>query len=191
MPESLARPLDPAPSLLGSQVMRCRTLVAGVVLSLVALAPARAQDTTAPVADIAKSVVLDPTTYAPGILYYTSTHLDWASSQPFFQHGVPEHNPDFTISGRPDDRPLSYAAGNRRILGATLVTIGISAGNNAAAGVIEQLLIRRDPRHRKVWHALGWIERIGFSSYLGYQGSALHFEQWRVNQQISAQRGYR
>ena len=61
-----------------------------------------------------RSAVLNPTTYVPAGLFYTSARLDWESSRPFFAHGALEENPGFTVSGRPHDLPVSYADGNRR-----------------------------------------------------------------------------
>src|SRR5690242_7176158 len=63
--------------------------------------------------DAIKSAALDPSTYVPAGLLYTSSRLDWNSSQPFFQHGAVEENPRYTLSGLPHSQPLSYEAGNR------------------------------------------------------------------------------
>ena len=167
--------------------MACATFV-----SCVAAMPGSAQDigSAATASDVAKHVAIDPTTYAPAVAYFVSARLDWSSSQPFFRQGITEHNPDFTVSGRADDAPISYAAGNRRIVAAALGTAGLSVANNVTEGLFERALNRRDPDHRKLWHALGWIERIGFASYLGYQESVLHIQQWQVNRQLAAERGY-
>lgn len=174
--------------------MTCRAVWTSAALAACLISgpvTASAQDEQPLASGLVKEVLLDPTTYAPATLYFTSAQLDWASSQPFFRHGVPEHNRDFTISGLPDDTPISYAAGNRKIAGLALVTLGTSAVNNATEGLLERALDRRDPRHRKLWRTLGIIERVSFASFIGYYDSVLHFQQWRVNQQIAAQRGYR
>src|SRR3954451_21192193 len=68
-----------------------------------------------PVGDIAKAVLLDPTTYAPATLSYTSQKMDWNSSQALFRAGWVEHNSRFTLSGRADDVPIGLEAGNRQI----------------------------------------------------------------------------
>jgi hypothetical protein len=45
---------------------------------------------------LAKSVALDPTTYAPAGLSYESSRMDWTTSYVFFQHGWLERNPRYT-----------------------------------------------------------------------------------------------
>jgi hypothetical protein len=57
--------------------------------------------------------------------------------------------------------------------------------------MFERMLGSRYPEHRRLIHALGWIERISLAGYLSYQSSALHFSQWQVNEQVARQRGYR
>jgi hypothetical protein len=79
-----------------------------VVVFLVLLCVPRntfAQDQEAPgfFRDVTKRVLLDPTTYAPAVIFYPSQYLDWVSSQPFFRNGYHEQNFDFTKSGRPND----------------------------------------------------------------------------------------
>ncbi len=139
---------------------------AGVVLCLVAAvavaADARAQEPAAEAqpalfAEIARRVALDPTTYAPTVVVYTARQLDWSSSQLLFKAGYIEANPGYTISGRPIDTPVSYAAGNRRIARDTIGLLGRSAGNNALSAIVERALIARAPRHRRLIRTLGWI----------------------------------
>ncbi len=71
---------------------------------------AAAQDTgrSSFLVDVAKQVVLDPTTYAPSLIGYDATQRDWATSQPFFRNGYLERNPRFTVSGLPNDVAVSY-----------------------------------------------------------------------------------
>src|SRR5438128_9379226 len=88
--------------------------------------------------DVTKRVVFDPTTYAPAIIAYDATMRDWKSSQPFFQNGFVEHNVRFTISGRPDDFPVSYSVGQRRILADALVNLEMSAVNNFTDSMFER-----------------------------------------------------
>src|SRR5712691_7913705 len=94
------------------------------VLSIVFVMPniVSAQTETRPniVLDFTKSVLLDPTTYAPAALSYTSQRMDWNSSQTLFKAGWMEHNSRFTVSGRSDDTPISYEAGNGQIRRAAL-----------------------------------------------------------------------
>ena len=61
--------------------------------------------------DVTRGVLLDPTTYAPAAILYTSMRLDWKSSQPFFARGYVEANDRYTISGLPHDVPVSFALG--------------------------------------------------------------------------------
>ena len=99
-------------------------------------ASAQSQEQSSFLADTFKRVVSDPTTYAPAALAYDATMRDWNSSQPFFRNGFVEHNPRFTISGRPNDFALSYGAGRKRIRADALVNVQMSAVNN----VVDQLL---------------------------------------------------
>ena len=141
--------------------------------------------------ETAKAIAFDQTTYAPAFLYYGTTRLDWNSSQVFFQHGILEHNERFTISGRPDDVAISYGAGNKMILMDTLTILQMSAVNNVTNSLIERVLIARYPRHRKFFRTLGWIERTGFASYWSYRLSAGHYRQWRANERVARQLGFK
>jgi len=167
------------------------------VLSLFLIAPsvalAQSEDTqqTPVVWSVAKSVLIDPTTYAPAALAYTSLRMDWTSSQPLFRAGWLEHNQLFTVSGRPNDKPISYDAGNRKIQRMALLTLQESIVNNISANVFERLLSEKYPQHRKLFKALSWVERIAFSSYVSYLASSNHFKQTQLNQEIARQNGYR
>ena len=96
---------------LRSAGMSCVALMVAMVCSAPTGAAAQDSDRPSPVLDIVKRVASDPTTYVPAALAYEAHHLDWKSSQVFFQHGFLEHNGEFTLSGRPDDTPVSYARG--------------------------------------------------------------------------------
>jgi hypothetical protein len=182
-------------------VWRPRLTVACSLLAAMLLASttsASAQDQTTDdgerrsfLLDTAKAVALDHTTYAPAFLYHGTTRLDWNSSQVFFQHGMVEHNERFTVSGRPDDVAISYGAGNKIILMDTLVILQMSAVNNVTNNLIERVLIARYPRHRKLLRTLGWIERTGFASYWSYRLSAGHYRQWRHNERVARQLGFK
>ena len=172
------------------------SLVAAMLL--VSPAPASAQDQSTDggerssfLLDTAKAVALDHTTYAPALFYYGTTRLDWNSSQVFFRHGMVEHNERFTISGRPDDVPISYAAGNRLIAGDALTILQMSAVNNVTNNLIERVLIARYPRHRKLFRTIAWIERTGFASYWSYRLTAGHYRQWRANERAARQLGFK
>jgi hypothetical protein len=139
------------------------------------------------VTDVAKHVLLDPTTYVPAILAYDSTMRDWNSSQPFFQNGFVEHNPQFTDSGLPNDRAVSYEVGRQRILSDVVANMEMSAVNNLTDSVFEHVLIERYPNHRKLVRALGWIEKSAFASYTSYRLSASHYRQWQENERMAQQ----
>lgn len=141
--------------------------------------------------DVTKAVVLDPTTYAPATLSYTSMKLDWNSSQPLFRNGWVEQNQRFTLSGRPNDVPLSFVDGNKQIRNMALMHLQESIVNNAAANIFERVLANKYPQHRTLFKILSWTERIAFASYVSYYASAQHFKQTERNRQLALQFGYR
>ena len=139
-----------------------RRVARAVCLALVVLVVgprtvvAQEPDQSSFVADVVKRVVLDPTTYAPAIVAWKATRLDWQSSQVFFQHGFLEANPRFTASGLAGDTAMSYAAGNRQILADAMVNLQVSVIHNVSGQVIERLLRQRYPNHRTLVRAIGW-----------------------------------
>ena len=133
------------------------------------------------VAAVARQVVLDPTTYAPAIVAWQATRLDWQTSQTFFDNGWYEHNPRYTVSGLRDGVAISPAAGNSQILRDSIAVLQLSLMNNVSTRLAERLLISRYPNHRKLLRAAGWIERSVLASYGAYQLSAGHFQQWQKN----------
>jgi hypothetical protein len=137
--------------------------------------------------DLAKEVAFDPTTYAPTIIAYDAATRDWNSSQIFFQHGYLERNPKFTLSGLPNDVPLSYDAGRRVILKDAFVHLQVSAIHNATTRVLERMLSEQFPERRKLIRVLGWIERSVFASYLAYELSHRHYEQASTNKRVAVQ----
>jgi len=157
--------------------------IAAVATLVVVLIPcsASAQEQTSLAWDVTKSVLLDPTTYVPAAASYGSQRLDWTSSQPLFRAGWLEQNPRFTISGRANDLPISYRAGNARILTRSLEHLQWSVLNNAAVGVVDRVLTDRYPNHRKLIRVLSWVERISFASYTAYLSSINYFEQAQEN----------
>jgi hypothetical protein len=166
----------------------------GLLLSLFILTPAllSAQDRAGGnvVFDIAKAVVFDPTTYAPGALSYTSQRMDWKTSQALFQQGWLEHNYRFTVTGKPDDTPIGFEAGNRQITRMALLHLQESVVNNVSAQIFERVLADKYPEHRKLFKTLGWAERIGFASYVSYLASVNHFKQSQRNVEMARQHGY-
>jgi hypothetical protein len=153
-------------------------------------ASAQDQDHASFVTDVVKKVVFDPTTYAPAIVAWEATRLDWRSSQIFFQNGSLEHNPRFTASGLRDDTALGYAAGNRRIFMDSIATLQLSVVHNVSERVMERLLIPRYPNHPRLLRTIGWIERNAMASLWSYQLSARHFRQWQENERRAQQLGY-
>jgi hypothetical protein len=166
-------------------------VAAGAIVG--AAADARGQSTSDAdpplVLEVARRVACDPTTYAPTIVVHTARQLDWSSSQPLFALGYLEANPRYTVSGRPDDVPVSYAAGNRRIARDTVGLLGWSAANNAVSAVVERRLIARAPRHRRLIRTIGWIERVSFAAYWSHRLSRRHVEQWRANRDLARELG--
>jgi hypothetical protein len=156
-----------------------------------AIASAQAETDSNVFWDVTKAVVFDPTTYAPAALSYTALKMDWDSSQTLFRNGWVEQNHRFTISGRPNEMPVSYEEGNRRIRQMALLHLQESLVNNAAANIFERVLAEKYPQHRKLFKVLSWVERIGFASYVSYMASANHFRQTERNRQLAIQFGYR
>jgi hypothetical protein len=155
------------------------------------MASAQAETDTNVFWDVTKAVVFDPTTYAPATLTYTSMKMDWDSSQTLFRNGWVEQNHRFTVSGRQNDLPISFADGNRKIRNMALLHLQESLINNTAANVFERVLAERYPQHRTLFKVLSWVERIAFASYVSYAASANHFKQAERNRQLAIQFGYR
>ena len=170
----------------------CIALVVALVVATPSSTSAQNQGKDEPswLGDIAKKVVIDPTTYLPAIIAYDATHRDWQTSQPFFQHGYNERNPRYTISGLPNSEPLTYGAGNRRILTDALFNLETSLVNNVTSNIIERVLVERYPQHRKLWRTLSWAERIGFASFMSYRLSIEHYRQAGLNEQLARQQGW-
>ena len=140
--------------------------------------------------DVARAVLIDPTTYAPAIISYEALRQDWKASQRLFASGWVEKNPRYTISGRPNDVPVSYDEGIRRIRHTSLVVLQYSVINNAAAGVAERLLNERHPDRKTLIRAKSWIERIAFASILAYSNSADHWRQASANRRLALEYAY-
>jgi hypothetical protein len=164
-----------------------RLAVIALALLLSRSAFAQDPDSRSFAPDVLRRVVLDPTLYAPAIIGWGATRLDWNSSQTFFRNGFVEENPRFTISGRPADTPIGYGAGNRKILRDALATLPASLINNVTSQVIAGVLTRRYPTHRKVVRTIGWIERSSLAAYLSYRLSGDHLRQWQTNRTGSLQ----
>lgn len=167
-----------------------RVIVVALMMLVASSVSAQDQDHASFVPDVLKRVILDPTTYAPAIVAWEATRLDWQSSQIFFRNGLFEHNPRFTVSGRGDDTAIGYAAGNRQIFTDSIANLQLSLVNNVSERAMERLLIPRYPNHRKLLRTIGWIERSAMASYWSYRLSAGHFRQWQENERRAQQLGY-
>jgi hypothetical protein len=150
-----------------------------------------AQEQPSLLGNTVKSVIFDPTTYAPAIIAYDGTMRDWNTSQPFFRNGYMEHNERFTLTGRPNGLPVSYEVGRNRILSDAFVNLEMSVVNNVTDRLFERMLLTRFPEHHKLVRALGWVERGAFASYMSYQLSAQHYRQAEANSLRAQQMGFR
>ena len=168
-----------------------RLMLLSMMILTPAIASAQTENDSNVVWDVTKAVLFDPTTYAPATLTYTSMRMDWNSSQALFRNGWVEQNQRFTISGRPNALPVSYAEGNKRIRQMALMHLQESLVNNTAANIFERVLANKYPQHRKLFKVLSWTERIAFASYVSYMASADHFRQNERNLQLAVQFGYK
>lgn len=171
-----------------------RPLIAAVVIvtaSLLAPTPASAQEDTGNVAwSLTRSVLVDPTTFAPAAISYEAMRRDWKTSQVLFAHGWLEANPRFTVSGRPNDVPVSDAGGTRRIRGVALSVLRNSAVNNLAVGIGARLCVARYPSHKTLIRTISWVERLAFASVITYRNSVDHVRQADMNRRIAREYGY-
>ena len=140
--------------------------------------------------DVARAVLIDPTTYAPALISHEAIRRDWKTSQVLFAKGWLEKNPRFTISGKANDVPVSYDEGTRRILRTALTLVQYSALNNVGAGVAERILVTRYPHRKTLIRTLSWVERIAFASILTYRNSADHIRQASNNRRLAREYGY-
>jgi hypothetical protein len=169
-------------------------LLSGVVVVLLMTARAASAQEPKPVSflkDVVWAVAVDPTTYAPSVVTWKATRLDWRSSQVFFENGWAERNPRFTVGGGSPGVPVDYAAGNQTILIDALANLQLSVLHNLSERLVEHLLLPRYPKHRKLIRTLGWIERSAVASYWTYRLSAGHFRQWQENERRARELGYR
>jgi hypothetical protein len=170
-----------------------RALIAAMLLGLApasALAQAPAE-TPRPFAwDVARAVLIDPTTYAPALISHEAIRQDWKTSQVLFANGWLEENSRFTVSGRANDVPVGYDEGASRIRRNALTILQYSAVNNVSARIVERLLVVRYPQRKRLIRALSWAERIAFASFLTYSNSADHIRQASANRRLAREYGY-
>ena len=140
--------------------------------------------------EVARAVLIDPTTYVPAVIVHEAMMSDWKTSQVLFAHGWRESNPKFTVSGLPNDVPVSYSEGDRRIHGASLKVLGYSVLNNAAVDIGARLVTSRYPHRRTLIRTVSWIERIGYASIIAYRNSASHVRQSKENRRLAREFGY-
>jgi hypothetical protein len=173
-------------------MMHPRLAIGVIALTLWAVvAYGQAAERSRPFAwDVARAVLIDPTTFAPAVIAHQSMMQDWKTSQVLFANGWLEVNPRFTASGLPNDVPLSYGAGVARIHTASLQVLLYSGINNTASRIGERMLISRYPSHKRLIRTLGWIERIGYASFIAYQNSADHLRQSKENRRLARVYGY-
>ena len=168
-----------------------RAFVAAMLVGLVPASAVAQAEKPRPFAwDVARAVLIDPTTYAPALISHEAIRQDWKTSQVLFANGWVEANPRFTVSGRASDVPVDYDEGMRRIRRSALTIFQYSAVNNASARVIERLLAERYPHRKKLIRALSWAERIAFASFLTYTNSADHIRQASTNRRLAREYGY-
>ena len=150
---------------------------------------ARGRDAERPslFAETVTRVLKDPTTYALPPIVYTAHRLDWDSSQKLFAYGYLERNPNFTITGRVDDVPISHQAGKKKILRYSASMIGRSMLNNGICAIVERQLIERHPNRRKLIRTLGWIERGFVTAYWSYRLTHNQVTQWQDNERVLRQ----
>jgi hypothetical protein len=165
-------------------------LACGIALLFVPLSVTAQEEPRPLVWDIVRGVLIDPTTYAPAVLSYEAQRWDWKTSQVLLERGWLEQNPRFTISGRPNDVPMTYEAGTRQIRKEALARLQWSVTNNLATGICERVLIARYPNHGKLVRTISWIERISVSSYMSYLASIEHFRQVSKNRRLAREYGY-
>ena len=168
-----------------------RVCIAAILLGLSpAPALAQADQARALAWDVARAVLIDPTTFAPAVISYGAIRQDWKTSQILFTNGWLEQNPRFTTSGRANDVPVSYHEGTRRIRIAALGVLQYSAAHNVGVAVIERLLVARYPHRKPLIRTLSWVERIAFASILTYRNSADHLRQASDNRRQAREYGY-
>lgn len=168
-----------------------RIFVAAALLAVSPLSARAEGDQPRPFAwDVARAVLIDPTTFAPAVISYSAIQEDWKTSQILFAHGWLEQNPRFTISGRANDVPVGYGEGTKRARIAALGVLQYSTANNASVAAVERLLVARYPQRKTLIRTLSWVERIAFASILTYRNSAAHLRQASTNRRQAREYGY-
>jgi hypothetical protein len=170
---------------------RVRIFVVAMALGLVPAEAVAQADAARPFAwDVARAVLVDPSTYAPALISYEAIRRDWKTSQILFANGWLEQNPRFTVSGNPNDVPVDYDEGTKRIRIAAFGVLQYSVVNNLSAQIVGRLLVARYPQRKRLIRTLSWVERIAFATVLTYRNSANHFRQASSNRGLAYEYGY-
>ena len=170
---------------------RCRIALIVIAIALVpAFAAAQDERPRRFAWDVARAVLIDPTTYAPALIAHEAMRQDWKTSQVLFAHGWLEQNSRYTVTGRVNDIPVSYRDGTHRIRADALTILRHSAVNNVSAAIAERMLIARYPKRKALIRTLSWVERVAFASILTYTNSAAHFRQTSANRRLAREYGY-
>lgn len=143
-----------------------------------------------PVWKLLRDVAIDPTTYAPGLAKYLAGAADWKTSQPLFEHGWMEANPEFTASGEPNSAPKNYRDGMAVIRNGALKHVAIEAGNNALVDAVTRKLMDSHPDRATLIRALGWAEKIGLSGLESYWQGQPHYAQAQRNKALAKDHGF-
>lgn len=137
------------------------------------------------------SSLLDPTSVVPPVLFKKWTDDDWRKSQKLFGAGMVEANPLFTVSGKPNDTPISYAAGRRKINLQTMQVAAMTYGIDLSLRSLDNLAQRQDPQNRR---ALKWgffAARMATKAYLVHKLANPHRVQAGKNEQMALELGLR
>jgi len=154
-------------------------------------ASAQTSEPSSSISRILKAVGRDPVTYTPVVMKFTAMSLDWESSQIFFRHGFVEHNERYTVSGRPDDVPISHAAGRRKLAMDSLTLLARTVPQSLAERATERLLVRVFPQHKKAMVVAGRAIRILGASYMSYTTSRANIRRWQRNERLAHQMGFK
>jgi hypothetical protein len=138
---------------------------------------------------VAKNVAIDPTTYAPAIIFYHAEMRDWDTSQVLFKYDSRENNPDFTKSGIPGTEAISYEDGKKIIRQLTLINFMNAAAANTISQAVQQTLTEKFPNKRKLFRVLGWVQRGALSAAFTYMIAAPHYRQADRNTEVARRLG--
>ena len=131
--------------------------------------------------DTLKKSALDGMTYVTPALLAVSSFGDWNSSQRWFKAGYRETNYRLTISGKPNDIPVSYGEGRKIIIVDTIKIAGWSFAINAGSRGLERVLVRHFPDKKREVKIFTRVARTAASGYAAWYFSKDHFGKWIEN----------